>query len=84
MIWKDLIEYIKNTKGYIKNTKEHFWDEDKEIAIVELIFLSMVTPFLLLLDICGMPFELLYLLLYRILWGGKKVYQRETRANENQ
>lgn len=64
-IWKNLIKYIKDIKEYL-------WDEDKMLATIEIIILPIFTPFILLLDICAMPLELLYLIVYKFLWGGKE------------
>lgn len=76
IIWKNLIEYIKDTKNIlngkkIKNEIKWLWDEDKMLATLKLIALSIGTPLLLLFDICVIPLELLYLLVYKFLWGGK-------------
>ena len=76
IIWKNLIEYIKDTKNILNGKKikdeiKWLWDEDKMLATIKLMVLSIVTPFLLLLDICAMPLELLYLLVYKFLWEGK-------------
>lgn len=76
IIWKNLIEYIKDTKNILNGKKikdeiKWLWDEDKMLATIKLIALSIGTPFLLLFDICVIPLELLYLLVYKFLWGGK-------------
>lgn len=74
ILWKNLIKHIKDTKNSLNKIKgkdeiKWLWDEDKMLATIGLIALIMFTPLLLLIDVCAIPSYVLYLLVYKILWG---------------
>ena len=64
--WKEIAKSIKE----IKNAKPRYYRLKEDKSTVALIFIIMivVTPLFLLFDLFVSPFELLYLIVYKLLW----------------
>lgn len=67
--WKEIIIDIRK----VRNTRPTYYrlKEDKIDKTLCCIVVVVITPLLLLLDLFVLPFELIYLITYKILWGGK-------------
>lgn len=67
--WKKIIKDIK----IVRNTWPTYYrlKEDKIEKTLCYIAVVVITPLLLLFDLFMLPFELIYLITYKILWGGK-------------
>lgn len=67
--WKEIIKDIK----IVRNTWSGYYrlKEDKMEKTLCCITVVVATPLLLLFDLFVLPFELIYLITYKILWGGK-------------
>lgn len=68
--WKKIIKDIK----IVRNTWPTYYrlKEDKIEKTLCCIAVVVITPLLLLLDLFMLPFELIYLITYKILWGDKQ------------
>lgn len=68
--WKEIIKKIRQFR---KKTYPTYYrlDEEKIETTLGCIAVVAGTPLLLLLDLFVLPFELIYLITYKILWGGK-------------
>lgn len=64
--WKEIAESIKK----LKHAKPQYYRLKEDKSTVALIFTIMiiVTPLSLLFDLFMSPFELLYLIVYKLLW----------------
>lgn len=72
--WKGVLLQIDNAKN-ISNPRYIFKERDRRDATENLIITIFVTPFLVIFDLILSPFELMYLIAYKILWkdlGGNK------------
>lgn len=74
--YKDIIERIKDLKQLIK-TKPYLVDDpdiisEKQDIICDLLLAIIITPLILLVDLTALPFELIYLILYEIIWKEKR------------
>lgn len=69
LCWKKIIKEI----GLVRNAPPTYYrlKEEKIIDTLCCIVVVAATPLLLLLDLSMLPFELIYLIIYKILWGGK-------------
>lgn len=70
--YKGIIERIKDLKQLIK-TKPYLVDDpdiisEKQDIIDDLSLAIIFTPFLLAVDLIALPFELIYLILYKVIW----------------
>lgn len=73
--YKDIIERIKDLKQLIK-TKPYLVDDpdiisEKQDIICDLLLAIVITPLILLVDLTALPFELIYLVLYKLIWKVK-------------
>ena len=68
--WEKIIEKIK----IVRKTYPTYYrlKEDKIETTLGCIAVVAATPLFLLFDLFVLPFELVYLVTYKILWGGKK------------
>lgn len=68
--WKEIIKKIR----IVRKTYPTYYKlkQDKIETTLCCIAVVGVTPLLLLLDLFMLPFEMIYLITYKILWGGKK------------
>lgn len=66
LLWKEITNNIK----VVKNAKLQYSRLEEEKLMTTLIFTVMIiaTPPILLMDIFVSPFELLYLIVYKLLW----------------
>ena len=66
LFWKEIAEGIKT----VKNAKPQYYrlKEAKSITTLMFIIMIIVTPLFLLFDLFVSPFELLYLIVYKLLW----------------
>ena len=64
--WKEIAESIKK----LKHAKPQYYrlKEAKSITTLMFIIMIIVTPLFLLFDLFVSPFELLYLIVYKLLW----------------
>lgn len=69
LFWKDIIKKIR----VLRKTYPTYYRLKKEKIETTFccIVVVVITPLLLLLDLFVLPFELIYLITYKILWGGK-------------
>ena len=70
--YKDIIERIKDLKQLIK-TKSYLADDpdiisEKQDIMDDLLLAIIFTPLILLVDLIALPFELIYLILYKVIW----------------
>lgn len=65
-LWKEITNNIK----VVKNAKLQYYRLEEEKLMTALIFTVMIiaTPPILLIDLFLSPFELLYLIVYKLLW----------------
>lgn len=70
LCWKEIIRKIK----IVRKTYPTYYrlKEDKIKTTLYCIAVVLFTPLILLLDLFVLPFELIYLITYKILWGGKE------------
>lgn len=66
---KDLKQLIK-TKSYLVNNPNII--SEKQDIIGDLVLLIVFTPFTLIIDLIVLPIELIYLILYKIIWKEKR------------
>lgn len=72
--WKEMLLQIKRAKKII-NPRYMYIKRDRREATTELIITIFITPFVAIFDLILSPFELMYLIAYKILWkdlGGNK------------
>lgn len=66
-IWKETLTEIKKVKN-INNYRYYRIKEDKE-EVAMIVLISIIgTPIVILLDLFLLPIELMYLIIYKILW----------------
>lgn len=74
--YKGIIERIKDLKQLIKTkpylTNNHNIISEKQDIMDDLLLAIIFTPFLLAVDLIALPFELIYLILYEIIWKEKR------------
>jgi hypothetical protein len=73
--YKDIIERIKDLKRLIKR-KPYLADDpdiisEKQDIIDDLVLAITFTPFILAVDLIILPLELVYLMLYKVIWKEK-------------
>lgn len=71
--YKDVINDIKELKETIYNSpcyleKDPSIIRQKSDIIFNLLILILITPFTLVFDLILLPFELIYLILYKVIW----------------
>lgn len=71
--YKDVINDIKELKETIHSSpccleKDTSIIRQKSDIIFNLVTLIMITPVTLVFDLVLLPFELIYLILYKIIW----------------
>lgn len=66
LLWKEITNNIK----VVKNAKLQYYRLKEEKLMETLIFTVMIiaTPPILLIDLFVSPFELLYFIVYKLLW----------------
>lgn len=64
--WKNIIKNIKEIKK--TNPKYYKLEEEKTETTLIFIIIIIATPLFLLFDLFVLPFELLYLIVYKLLW----------------
>ena len=64
--WKEIAESIKE----LKHAKPQYYRLKENKSMLTLMFVTMiiVTPLFLSIDLFMLPFELLYLIVYKLLW----------------
>lgn len=70
-LWKETINGIKKVK-YSSAKNYCTIEKNKKEATLGLIVVIIITPIYLIIDLCMLPFELVYLIFYKLLWGVKK------------
>lgn len=70
-IWKETLTEIKQVKN-ITNPRYYRIKEDRLEATMDMVMIILATPIFILLDLLLLPIELIYLITYKILWGGKE------------
>lgn len=73
--YKGIIERIKDLKQLIK-IKSYLADDpdiisEKQDIIDDLVLAIIFTPFILAVDLIMLPLELIYLILYKVIWKVK-------------
>lgn len=76
LMYKEVINDIKELKERIYNSPYCLNKDDNIINLKDnitfnLIISIIVTPFTLIIDLVLLPLELLYLVLYKIIWKEK-------------
>lgn len=66
-IWKETLTEIKQVKN-ITNPRYYRIKEDRSEATMEMVIIILATPIAILLDLVLLPIELMYLIIYKILW----------------
>lgn len=66
-IWKETLVEIKKAKN-INNPRYYRIKEDREEATMIMLLVIIITPIVILLDLVLLPIELMYLIIYKILW----------------
>lgn len=66
-IWKETLADIKKTKN-INNPRYYRIKEDRFEVTIGMVITILATPFIALLDLFLLPIELMYLIIYKILW----------------
>ena len=66
-IWKKTLTGIKEVKN-ITNPRYYHIKEDKSEATMDMVIIILATPIVILLDLLLFPIELMYLIIYKILW----------------
>lgn len=66
-IWKETLTEIKQVKN-ITNPRYYRIKEDRLEATMEMVIIILATPIVILLDLVLLPIELMYLIIYKILW----------------
>jgi hypothetical protein len=74
--YKNTIERIKDLKQLIK-IKPYLADDpdiisEKQDIMSDLVSTIAFTPFMLAVDLIALPLELIYLILYKIIWKEKR------------
>lgn len=74
--YKGIIERIKDLNELIK-TKPYLADDpdiisEKQDIIGDLVLAIIFTPLILVVDLVALPFELIYLILYKVIWKEKR------------
>lgn len=67
VIWKETLTEIKQVKN-ITNPRYYRIKEDRLEATMEMVIIILATPIVILLDLVLLPIELMYLIIYKILW----------------
>lgn len=70
LCWKEIIRKIRIVRQM--NPTYYKLKEEKIETTLCCIFVVVATPLFLLIDLFVLPFELIYLITYKILWGGKE------------
>nr|DAD88973.1 MAG TPA: hypothetical protein [Myoviridae sp. ct96L1] len=70
LCWKEIIKKIR----IVRKTYPTYYrlKEDKIETTLCCIVVVVATPLFLLIDLFVLPFELIYLITYKILWGSKE------------
>ena len=66
-IWKETLTEIKQVKN-ITNPRYYRIKGDRLEATMEMVIIILATPIVILLDLVLLPIELMYLIIYKILW----------------
>ena len=66
-IWKETLTGIKKVKN-INNPRYYRIKEDRLEATMNMVIIILATPIFILLDLVLLPIELIYLIIYKILW----------------
>lgn len=66
-LWKETLEEIKKVKN-INNPHYYRIKEDKSEVAMEMVLAIFMSPFSILLDLFLLPIQLIYLIIYKILW----------------
>jgi hypothetical protein len=65
--WKEILTEIKQAKN-ITNPRYYRIKEDRLNATMDMVMIILATPIFILLDLLLLPIELMYLIIYKILW----------------
>ena len=66
-IWKEILADIKQVKN-ITNPRYYRIKEDRLDVTIDMVLVILATPIVVLLDLVLLPIELMYLIIYKILW----------------
>ena len=67
-IWVEILEAIKNLKDGVVNPNYYRIRKDREVATITTIATILLTPLTILLDLVTLPLQLIYLIVYKLLW----------------
>ncbi len=65
--WKEILTEIERAKN-ITNPRYYRIKEDRLNATMDMVMIILATPIFILLDLLLLPIELMYLIIYKILW----------------
>lgn len=67
-MWVEILEEIKELKDGVVNPNYYRKEKDREVATIATIVTILLTPLTILLDLATLPLQLIYLIVYKLLW----------------
>ena len=64
----EILEEIKNLKDGVVNPSYYRIEKAREVATIATIVTILLTPLTILLDLVTLPLQLIYLIVYKLLW----------------
>lgn len=65
----DIKDFKEYTPYYLKDDPDII--EERSVETFKLLILIIFTPLILVVDLIALPFELIYLILYKVIWKEK-------------
>lgn len=67
-MWIEILEEIRVLKDGVVNPDYYRKEEDRKNSTITTIVATLITPATILLDLVTLPFQLIYLIAYKLLW----------------
>lgn len=67
-MWIDILKEIRCLKDGVVNPDYYRKERDRKDATITTIVATLITPVAILLDLITLPFQLIYLIVYKLLW----------------
>lgn len=64
----EMLEEIKRLKDGVVNPSYYRIGKAREVATIAAIVTILLTPLTILLDLVTLPFQLIFLIVYKLLW----------------
>lgn len=64
----EMLEEIKRLKDGVVNPSYYRIEKAREVATIATIATILLTPLTILLDLVTLPLQLIYLIVYKLLW----------------